>query len=121
MDQKVCVVEDEPFTRIDAVSVLEEAGFPVEQFATGDRAACYLEASAPDVVFLFTDVMMPGRLNGAALARLVDERWPWIRIVVTSSAAISELPDLPNKAKFMPKPWRPAELLAHAIAARQER
>jgi CheY-like chemotaxis protein len=117
MDHKVCVVEDDLFTRIDAVTILEEAGFPVEQFSSGDRAASYLEINAPDIAFLFTDVMMPGNLNGVALARLVEERWPWIRVVITSSMAACEIHQLPSNARFIQKPWRPSQLLDQAMAA----
>jgi two-component system, response regulator PdtaR len=117
MYQKVCVVEDDPFLRIDAVSLLEDAGLPVEQFATADQAIAYLEANAHRVVFIFTDVRMPGSLDGVSLARMIDKRWPWIKVVVTSAATSAASSQLPANSTFMRKPWRPGELLAHAVAA----
>ena len=116
----VCVVEDEPITRMDAVLLLEEAGFEVKEFVVVDKAVAYLETQAAVVIFVFTDVHTPGELNGFHLAELANDRWPWIKIVITSGS-VSKIEDrIPRGSAFMRKPWKPAEVLASAIAAARQ-
>jgi CheY-like chemotaxis protein len=113
-NQTVCVIEDEPFTRMDAVLLLEEAGFEVKEFVVVERAIAFLEIKAPAVVLVFTDVHTPGKLDGVHLAQLASDRWPWIKIVITSGT-VSEIKDrIPSGSTFLRKPWRPTEVLAHA-------
>jgi two-component system, response regulator PdtaR len=113
-NQTVCVIEDEPFTRMDAVLLLEEAGFEVKEFVVVERAIAFLEIKAPAVVLVFTDVHTPGKQDGVHLAQLASDRWPWIKIVITSGT-VSEIKDrIPSGSTFLRKPWRPTEVLAHA-------
>jgi len=113
----VCVVEDEPFARMDAVLLLEEAGFEVKEFVVVEKAIAFLEIKAPLVVFVFTDVHTPVTLDGIHLAQLASDRWPWIKIVITSGT-VSEIEDrIPPGSTFLRKPWRPSEVLAHAEMA----
>lgn len=109
----ICVCEDYPSTRLLVVDLLESEGFRVAAFPNGDSAFAYLERHAEDVGLLWTDLRMPGRLDGIALAHEVAERWPWIRIVVASGAE-EDAARVPAGARFLLKPWRAADLLGHA-------
>ena len=108
----VLLVEDEALVRMMAADVLrEEGGFKVVEAADADEALTVLDATE-DVRALVTDVEMPGSLDGFTLARVVKQAWPHIGIVVTSGRMAPGPKDLPLGALFMPKPYRPADLLA---------
>ena len=79
----VLIVEDDVLLRMDAMEMLEEAGFEVLEAATADEAILILE-SRLDVNVMFTDVDMPGSMNGIKLAEAVRGRWPPIKIIATS-------------------------------------
>jgi CheY-like chemotaxis protein len=79
----VLVVEDEPLIRMNAVTTIENAGIGVLQAASADEAIAILEA-CPDVRVVFTDVQMPGSMDGLKLAHFVRDRWPPIMIIATS-------------------------------------
>ena len=100
----VLVVEDEPIVLMDAVQALEEAGFEVVDAYDGENALMKLD-ERPDIAALFTDVNMPGRLDGVALARMVHERRPDMVLVVTSAAAKLTRADIPDDGRFVPKPY----------------
>ncbi len=108
----VLLVEDEALVRMVVADVLrEEGGFKVVEAANADEALTVLDATE-DVRALVTDVEMPGSLDGFTLARVVKQAWPQIGIVVTSGRMAPGPKDLPSGALFMPKPYRPADLLA---------
>ena len=110
----VLVVEDEPIIRMNAVDMLEEAGFEVLEAANADTALRLLEARADEIAVLFTDIHMPGSMDGMALVALVAERWPDIRPFVTSGHATLQDADIPDHGRFLAKPYRSA-LLTTAI------
>src|ERR687898_2055622 len=83
----VLVVEDEPLVRMTAVDELEEAGFHVLEAANADVALAVLEARSDEVQVLFTNVDMPGSMDGMALAEQVYQRWPHIRLLISSGYA----------------------------------
>jgi CheY-like chemotaxis protein len=108
----VLLVEDEALVRMFAADVLrEEGGFKVVEVVNADEALTVLEATA-DVRALVTDVEMPGSLDGFTLARVVKQAWPHIGIVVTSGRMAPGSRDLPSGALFIPKPYRPTDLIA---------
>jgi len=108
----VLLAEDEALVRMMAADVLrEEGGFKVVEVVNADEALTVLEATA-DVRALVTDVEMPGSLDGFTLARVVRQAWPHIGIVVTSGRMAPGPNDLPPGALFIPKPYRPADLVA---------
>ena len=79
----VLIVEDEPLVRFCAVQTVEEAGFAVIEAANADEAIAILE-SRRDIRVVFTDIHMPGSMDGLKLAHAVRDRWPPIKIIVTS-------------------------------------
>jgi CheY-like chemotaxis protein len=108
----VLLVEDEALVRMMAADVLrEEGGFKVVEVVNADEALTVLEATA-DVRAFVTDVEMPGSLDGFTLARVVKQAWPHIGIVVTSGRMAPGPKELPSGALFIPKPYRPADLVA---------
>lgn len=106
----VLVVEDESLVRLIAVDMLEDAGFPVLQAATADAAWAILER-AEEVGVLFTDIDMPGSMDGLTLAARVRARWPHIRLVVTSGRVRPGTDALPDAGCFLPKPYGRSDLL----------
>jgi CheY-like chemotaxis protein len=106
----VLVVEDEPLLRINAVEVIEDAGFEVLEAADADEAIEILE-SRPDIHVIFTDIQMPGSMDGIKLAHAVRGRWPPIKIIATSGHVNVRSDDLPEGGRFLPKPYRPEEIV----------
>src|SRR3954470_18716569 len=89
-----------------AADILEEAGFEVIEAATAPEALKLLERS-DDVRAAFTDVDMPGGMNGLELARIVHARWPHIALVVTSGVCRPSVDQLPDHGVFVGKPYPP--------------
>jgi two-component system, response regulator PdtaR len=110
MTMTVLVVEDEALIRAFAADVLEEAGFEVVKASSGDDAVLVLNRRS-DVIILFTDMEMPGRLNGLALAHFVREHHPGIRIMITSGRLRPKAGDMPADAIFFEKPYAPDALI----------
>ena len=106
----VLLVEDEVLIRMDVADILTDAGYRVIAEVNADHALTVLDVRS-DIEAIFTDVTMPGCLDGVALARLVDMRWPGIGIVVTSGKGRPGPGELPIKARFIPKPYPQAVLL----------
>ena len=101
------VVEDDGLIRMDAVDILEQAGFRTLEAATAAQAQELLRQHHQDVVLLFTDVEMPGSRDGFALARDTAQAWPHIAIVVASGRREPSPGDLPEGARFIAKPFSP--------------
>jgi two-component system, response regulator PdtaR len=106
----VLVVEDETLIRLWAADLLQEDGFLVLEAKNADAALKLLE-DRPDVKLLFTDVQMPGSLNGMELAREVHARWPHILLVITSGRERPTCADIPNDGRFVAKPYTAEQLL----------
>lgn len=107
----ILVVEDEALVRMLASDILtEEGGYRVIEAVNADEALILLE-SRHDVRLVFTDVDMPGQLNGFALARIVDMRFPGIKVIVTSGRTQPGRGDLPKGMPFLSKPYAPSALI----------
>jgi len=107
----ILLVEDEALVRMIAADVLMETGeYRVLEAVNAQEALTLLE-SRHDVRLVFTDVEMPGPLNGFALARVVDMRFPGIKVVVTSGRMTPGAGDLPRGMRFLPKPYAPSALI----------
>jgi CheY-like chemotaxis protein len=108
----VLIVEDEPLLRQLAVEVVEDSGFAVLEAADAEKAVALLETRS-DIAVLFTDINMPGDMNGLELAHAVRHRWPLIRIILTSGQVRLQQSDLPSNSAFLSKPYRGAAVVAH--------
>src|SRR5260221_11202492 len=97
----VLVVEDNYLLRMDAADMIEAAGFEVIEAVNADDAIAILEARN-DIAVVFTDVQMPGSMDGLRLARAVRGRWPPIKMGTTSGQAIFEETDRPEAGRFLP-------------------
>jgi CheY-like chemotaxis protein len=107
------VVDDEPLVRMLACDILEDAGFRTLDAGTGDAAIAILHAHADEIVLLFSDVEMPGRLDGFALARETARVWPRLSIVVASGRRPPGPGDMPEHARFIPKPFSAEMIYEH--------
>ncbi len=105
----VLIVEDEFLLRMDAVDMIAGAGFEVVEAANADQAIEILE-SRRDIAVVFTDIQMPGSMDGLKLARAIRGRWPPIKIVATSGYANIGEPDLPAGGRFLSKPYSPLQV-----------
>ena len=105
----VLIVEDEFLLRMDAVDMIAGAGFEVVEAANADQAIQVLEARR-DITVVFTDIQMPGSMDGLKLARAVRGRWPPIKIVATSGHLNVGQTDLPEGGRFLPKPYNPMQV-----------
>ena len=104
-DKTILIVEDELFVRMIGADALEEAGYAVLEAGSADEALQVLE-KADHVEVLFTDIRMPGSMDGLRLAEVVHERWPNIRILVTSGDVRPSPDDIPDDGRFLAKPYR---------------
>ncbi len=107
----VLVVEDEPMTRFNAICAIEDAGYGVLAARNAEEAILLLEETS-DIRIVFTDIDMPGSMDGLKLAAAVRDRWPPIEIIVTSGCAEPTAADLPERSVFFPKPWNAERLTA---------
>jgi CheY-like chemotaxis protein len=107
----ILIVEDEFLLRLDSAETIEHAGFEVIQAGNADEAIAILEAR-PDIHVVFTDIQMPGSMDGLKFARFVRNRWPPIKIIATSGRVVVGNNDLPAGSVFLPKPYRGAEVVA---------
>src|SRR6195256_1713422 len=105
----VLIVEDEFLLRLDPVDMVAAAGFQVVEAANADEAIEILEARW-DITVVFTDIQMPGSMDGLKLARAVRGRWPPIKIVATSGHLDVSETDLPEGGRFLRKPYSPVEV-----------
>jgi CheY-like chemotaxis protein len=105
----VLIVEDEPLVRLCAVETVEAAGFTVIEAANADEAIRILEDRS-DIRVVFTDIHMPGSMDGLKLAHAVRDRWPPIKIIVTSGRERVADQELPAGGRFFAKPYDPAQI-----------
>lgn len=107
----VLVVEDEVLLRMNAVDMIEAAGFDVLEASNADEAIEILEARH-DVRVMFTDIQLGGSMDGLKLAAAVRGRWPPIKIVATSGHVNVQANDLPDGGRFLPKPYSSSQIAA---------
>lgn len=112
----ILVVEDESLIRMSIVDYLEDNGFAVLEARDADQALALLQKH-PDIAIIFTDVDMPGSMDGIRLAQAVRERWPPIRVYVTSGLWRFKDGELPDETIFIPKPYNADELVEQFRAA----
>jgi two-component system, response regulator PdtaR len=106
----ILVVEDEAIIRNLAVAVVDAAGFEAIEARNADDAIRILE-SRRDIRLVFTDVRMPGSMDGIILARTIRRRWPSIQLIVTSGGDDLGIKAIPERARFFLKPYRTAQVV----------
>ena len=100
----VLVVEDEMVLRMRAVDIVEDAGFTAVEAVNADEALAVLEARS-DISLLFSDIQMPGSMDGLKLAHAVHERWPSIKIILVSGRVRVSDEDKPATAASLGSHW----------------
>jgi CheY-like chemotaxis protein len=106
----VLVVEDDPIVTMVAVDTIQDAGFETIEAADADTAIAILEARK-DIRIVFTDIHMPGSMDGLRLARAIRNRWPPIELILTSGLIKVLDRDLPERGIFLAKPYLPQALV----------
>jgi two-component sensor histidine kinase/FixJ family two-component response regulator len=107
----VLVVEDEMVLRMRAVDIVEDAGFKAIEAVNADEALSILE-SRSDISLLFSDIQMPGTMDGLKLAHAVHDRWPSIKIILVSGQVRPLDEDKPPDSRFFGKPLEMTQMIA---------
>ncbi len=117
MDQPrhVLVAENETLIRTAVVTSLGDAGFTVLEAAHADDALAVLMAQAASIGVLFTDIQMPGTMNGLQLAHAASVRWPWISLLIATGKERPLTRDLPARCRFLTKPYAPDNVVIHVM------
>ena len=108
---KVLVVEDEMMLRMRAVDIVEDAGFTPIEAVNADEALAILE-SRSDIELLFTDIQMPGSMDGLKLAHAVHRRWPSVKIILVSGKLTLADAEKPTDSRFFGKPLDVKQMIA---------
>jgi CheY-like chemotaxis protein len=108
----ILVAEDQPDVLDLACEFLGGLGYRVLRAASGDDALAVLAADGA-VDLLFTDIVMPGQLDGLALAKAASALRPDLKVLYTTGYAQQFKPDsLGSDVRILPKPYRPSQLRA---------
>lgn len=99
----VLVVEDDAIILLDIADQLREEGFTIYEASNADIAIEMLSQHT-DIRLIFTDIDMPGSMDGLKLAAVVRDRWPPVKIIVTSGRYRIGMPLLPDGSAFFAKP-----------------
>jgi two-component sensor histidine kinase len=111
----VLIVEDEMMLRMRAVDIVEDAGFHSVEAVNADEAMSILE-SRSDISLLFTDIQMPGSMDGLRLAHTVHNRWPGIKIILVSGQMNPSDAERPTDSRFFGKPLADKQMIAELQA-----
>jgi CheY-like chemotaxis protein len=106
----VLIVEDDPLLRMIAVDLVEDEGFVTLEAGNADEAVSVLESHL-GISLLFTDIDMPGSMDGLKLAHAVRNRWPPIRILIVSGN-LPPLSELPSNSCFVRKPYQSTAIVS---------
>jgi len=102
---KVLIVEDDLLVLHLSSQILRQDGLDVVEAASADEAADILREDGHGIAVVFTDIRTPGTLDGMDLAHVVREGWPSIPVVLTSGVVMPIAVALPDKTRFVPKPY----------------
>lgn len=113
----VLVVEDDPILLLSSVAMIEDAGFTVIEATNADEAVAILEKRS-DISIVFTDIEMPGTMDGLKLAQAVRNRWPPVQLIIASGRFSPTAQEMPDGSLFFSKPFSSDKLVAamHALA-----
>ncbi|WP_294237374.1 response regulator [uncultured Sphingomonas sp.] len=106
----ILIVEDQPLLLLHVQFALEDAGFRVIQAENADQALVALDRH-PEIRAVFTDVAMPGTLDGAALANRLQETHPHVSVLVTSGSQTYTPDNLPDGVRFVSKPYNGHDII----------
>ena len=109
----VLVVEDEMLIRLGTCEALADAGFEIIDVQHADDAVAVLHDRGREIHAMFTDVQMPGSMDGVELVHLSRRSWPWIALLITSGQTRPRLEDMPQGSRFLSKPYHPAHVVTH--------
>ena len=98
----VLVAEDEELVRLVIAQALRDEGFEVMEVEHAAAALIVLESQARRIHVLFTDIQMPGTIDGLALAHHTSKHWPWIGLLLPRLGPAPIAQHFPRKADF----WR---------------
>lgn len=106
----ILVVEDEALARFDIAHQLADEGYQVLMAACAEEAIAILE-SRNDIRTIFTDIDMPGSMNGLKLAVATRDKWPSINIIITTGMTAPTSEHMPTSSLFVPKPYQLTNVL----------
>jgi CheY-like chemotaxis protein len=101
----VLVVEDEPLLLMEAVDIVESAGFEALAAENADEALAVMEKHQ-GVRVVFTDINMPGSMDGTRMAATIAQKWPPVRFIFASGNRVGSVKGLPEGSRFFAKPYR---------------
>lgn len=113
----VLVVDDEPLVRMDLAEQLQAAGYRTVEACHADEAIAILEKHL-EIRVVFTDVQMPGSMDGLALSHYIRKRWPPTILIISSGNKAPNAADMPSDVDFLSKPfWKDAlDKVLHNVA-----
>jgi CheY-like chemotaxis protein len=109
----VLVAEDEELVRLVIVQALRDEGFEVMEVEHAEAALIVLENHARRIHVLFTDIQMPGTMDGLGLAHHTSKHWPWIGLLVTSARPHPDRTVFPERSRFVAKPYQHRDVIRH--------
>ena len=112
----VLIVQEELVIRMDVVEAFETGGFKIFQADTAEKAIDVLQRE-PAIRVVFTDVELPGTMDGLTLAHYVRHRWPPTILLVGSGHAVLDTGALPSAARFVRKPYSSGNLAEAVLGA----
>jgi two-component system, response regulator PdtaR len=115
----VLIVDDETIIRWHIAEIFEDSGCHTEEASSADEALALLETNN-NYKAVFTDIRMPGHIDGLGLAHEIAERWPFVEIIICSGNELPMKRDLPKGARFLAKPVQQGMLveLAEELCAK---
>jgi DNA-binding NtrC family response regulator len=116
----VVVVEDDPLLNSIAVSMFEDYGIAVVAFSNADDALAHMHDHAASIGAIFTDLQMPGQMDGLVLAEIAGRHWPGVTVLLTSGR-VKPMAALPPNVRFIGKPWSPSQVLRELELAAERR
>jgi two-component system, response regulator PdtaR len=107
----VVIIEDDALQRLQAAELFDLAGLPAQTFASGEEAIAFVRDHEPEVACIFTDLKLGGEADGMAVVRYVSQTLPQVSVVLTTGEVAAPPDDLPARVKFLPKPWKPIDVI----------
>lgn len=109
----ILLVEDEPLIRLMLAEELDQEGFELQEAADGDVAIGMIDKAERDYTLLLTDIHLPGRHDGLAVARHFRRHHPAVPVVYMSGRpdVLESIADKGPQDRLLTKPFRPSQLV----------